>query len=738
DDVLSTVHAHSSGVLQCRPQNTVRAGSDQTITLTWNDDPSCSAVDDVLIYELVVLIADKQVHYDQVVVRPDQIGSTHSWNWTSAWTSQCASVRLSSRYKFQTSPWKLDLTPPGVENLSSRGIYPKDKVYEVGSTVPFCCVLSEDQIFDKMYLSGNENSNSSMSTVEISNQTYVVNILLNQPSTTSCTDVKCKARGQNGDSESGACVYIGYPPGDKDLQCETRDLESVDCRWTVGRNSQLTKLITVYDLLGSRCAKGSQPRCSKKVKVDVGEKNWTLTARNELGTVELSDRADLTKRVHMFAPEGVTASSVNARTASLKWGWKLPQYNRLNITCQVNVSDGATNTMMLLANQSHGNITEYEVTTETDRITVPNTMHEYNISVNTTEEHLVTVTARNNNGSSPPSTITVPHYDPDTTRVNTSRISGSNGSVILSWSASPIANCGYTVDWCPSSGNGNVQWIKVPPHQTNATLSSELQDDLLQVKCIQQDSDLVVSWDPLTPSQLPAFIRGYILYRLDNNNKVIIVSTDNPEATSFTVRNLNIGSYDFSLKALTAVGESGTTNFSATVDTQTDKLITAVIISLLAGDPSCRPLYMDLCHYSEADKMDIPELQSKLGAPVKDYVSHEEAPFVFSPTPKGYYNQPLKNCTPPPLLLPTATDPSQSALPRSPLRSVFPNPSYSLIVQTGGQQSDPQPEQLEVPSGGYQPQNNTETFTLNWAEDVSLSPMVCVSTYLSLPQSNCQ
>lgn len=33
-----------------------------------------------------------------------------------------------------------------------------------------------------------------------------------------------------------------------------------------------------------------------KVQVDAGEQNWTLTAQNEFGKVELSDRADLTKR----------------------------------------------------------------------------------------------------------------------------------------------------------------------------------------------------------------------------------------------------------------------------------------------------------------------------------------------------------------------------------------------------------------------------------------------------------
>lgn len=28
------------------------------------------------------------------------------------------------------------------------------------------------------------------------------------------------------------------PPGDSDLQCETRDLESVDCFWNIGRKME--------------------------------------------------------------------------------------------------------------------------------------------------------------------------------------------------------------------------------------------------------------------------------------------------------------------------------------------------------------------------------------------------------------------------------------------------------------------------------------------------------------------
>ena len=49
----------SSGVLQCGPENLTLSSSGQMIVFRWTeDDPSCSAVHDVLVYELVVLKPD--------------------------------------------------------------------------------------------------------------------------------------------------------------------------------------------------------------------------------------------------------------------------------------------------------------------------------------------------------------------------------------------------------------------------------------------------------------------------------------------------------------------------------------------------------------------------------------------------------------------------------------------------------------------------------------------------------
>ncbi|TDH01745.1 hypothetical protein EPR50_G00165790 [Perca flavescens] len=826
-------NGQESGVLHCGAQNLKLTGSDQMILLTWEDTPSCSAVQDVLIYELEVLIADKKEHYDEVAVAPDQIGSTHSWNWTSYLALECAShsVRLRSRYKNHTSQWKQE-TRPGHETSKAQ-VYPKDKLFQVGSTATFCCVLPAGEVFGKMSLP--EYSSADMNTTRISNQTYALTVHLNQASKYSCTDVKCELIP---DVVYGACAYIGYPPNVMDLQCETRDLQSVDCYWTDKDSSLPSKNITEYHLLGSPkiCAKWPETRCSQEVRVDARVRNWTLTASNPLGEVKLSDTADLTERVHMFPPEGVTVLSVNARNVSLDWKWTVQQYYNLSLICQVNIINHGENTIsehfgvglnfavlndlipnwtynvgircrtaqhfwkwsswstnvnfhtkgdvpdaldvwmqvmdnqiitiwkMPLANQSHGHIEDYEVTwTKTtqrerqNRTKVAPNNYSLVLSLDTTVGHIVTVTARNINGSSSPSTITIPSSNPDGTKVNTSSIIGSNGSFNLSWSASPTASCGYIVDWCPTLGNCTVEWLKVPPNQTNASIFSKNFKDGLRYTL-----------------SVYACTRGapVLLQRREG----YVREKNNPEATSLTARNLKNGSYIFTVKARTAVGECGATSITATLNLLTDNLIGTVFIFLAAvfgllslitivcyrhwtciketvyppipkpvltstGEHGCRHFQVDQCHYSEADITDVPELYCRAGAPINGFVSQENMPFVFSQTPKGYYNQPLKKFTPPPLTLPSTAIPSQPGLPSSPFRREFPNASYNLIMQPGNQQSNFCPElqeatSLERSSDGYQPHDHTETFTTNQTEEDPDSPMSCVSTYILLPQSS--
>ncbi|XP_041816362.1 leukemia inhibitory factor receptor-like [Chelmon rostratus] len=883
-------HGQENGVLHYGPQNLTLTSSDQMILLTWEDDPFCSASDDVSIYEVVVPTADKQVHYEEVAVPPDQIGSTHSWNWMSHLPLECVYhlVRLRSRCRNDTSPWKQVQALPGIENSKRPQVFPWDRAFKVGSRVVFCCILPAGKIFNRMYLMG--YNDSYMNTTKINNQTYTLTVQLNGASRGSCTNVICETNT----SLNGACAYVGYPPGDTDLQCETRNLQSVECHWTVGRDTHLSlKSPTVYQLLGSKCENGSMGRCKMEVQVDAGERNWTLTAQNTLGKVQLSDCADLTKRVHMIEPKGMTASTVNARNVTLEWEWTVQQYNDLNITCEVNVSHGERNTIrenngvglhfvvlndliphwaynvtvrcgttqhfwkwsdwstsinfltkgdvpdaldvwmqvkgnqtiiiwkMPLANQSHGDIKVYEVTwaktTERERQnrTELHNKHRLELSLDTTVDYIATVAAWNINGSSSPSTITIPSRSPESSsrveRVNTSCIIGSNGCFNLSWSSSPTASCGYIVDWCPTIKQCKVDWLKVPPNETSARICSKrlnagvmytlsvyactqvapvllerregyisekrIEDGLFKsLKWKQQDSDVQVSWDPINLREQSAFIQGYVLYCLDNNNnKVIIVNTVNPEATNLTARNLDISSYTFTVKAQTAVGECGTTFFTATLNSLTDNLVKLVFISLVTvfsllsliailcyrhwtwikqkvypsipkpvlrlpspDGNSCHPLFLDQSHHSEADIVDVSELHCNSVA--LEYASQENKFFVFSQTAKGYYNQPLKKYIPSSLTLPITSNPSQSGSPSTQFKGVFPNPSYNLIMQSGDRHSNSCPElqegtHMENSSNGYHPQRNTDTFTVNQTAEDPESPVSCVSTYILLPQA---
>ncbi|XP_063745080.1 leukemia inhibitory factor receptor-like isoform X2 [Eleginops maclovinus] len=819
-------NSQEHGYLNCGPQNVTLLHSGQMILL-WEDQPSCSAVRDVLIYELVVFRAGQQVNYDEVAVTPDQIESTHYRIWTSFLDLEGASnsVRLRSRYNNHTSPWK-EQTFPGKQTLKVPEIFPKDKWFMVGSTVTFYCILPSTEAFSTMYL----NTGEQPSTTKINNQTYALTVYLNRASKNTCDHVKCETKTNN---NNGACVYIGYPPHYRDLQCETRDLKSVECQWTVRGDTDLPfKEPKAPQLLGSPCLMLSKGRCSQKVeKVDVGERNWTLTAQNEFGMVELSDTADLSKRVHMFAPNGVKVSTVNARSVTLQWNLAKPQYNNLNITCQVRMSFGEISIIgiglnstvlndlipnwtynatlrcgstqhfwkwsewskkvffrtygevpdaldvwmhmegnhtkiiwkMPQAKQSHGHIEHYEVTWRktTENHNQNSTKVAFNkqslsLSLTRTKEYIVTVTARNINGSSPPSTITIPSLNPAGHRVKTSRIIGSNGGFNFSWSASPAASCGYIVDWCPTSGNHTEDWLKLPPNETYAKVFSRNFTDgrrySLSLYACTQGAPLLLERR-----------EGYVTEKND------------PAATSLKARNLKMGFYKFTMKAQTAVGECGATFITAILNSPTDNLIGAVLIPLLTifgllsltimlcfrhwacikqkvfppipkpmltsmGEHGCHLLHVDQCHHSEVHIMDVLELQCSEETPTNGYVCKENILFVFANTPKGYYNQPQKKYPPEPLTTTTTELPSLKGLPSSPFGSVFSNPTYNLNIKPGDQLSSSFPELQERKSlqrsmDGYQPQDLTETFNINPTEEDPGKPMSCVFTYVLLPQS---
>ncbi|KAM9820181.1 leukemia inhibitory factor receptor-like [Neosynchiropus ocellatus] len=234
-------------------------------------------------------------------------------------------------------------------------------------------------------------------------------------------------------------------------------------------------------------------------------------------------------------------------------------------------------------------------------------------------EFLISVTARNKNGSSAPSTLRTPVGTPVEV---SSRLRGYNGGFNLSWTGSPLSSCGYVVDWFPpTSENQTIDWLKVDPNVTTAEIISSMcqncklmegvrylisiyactagapkwletregyvkekriEDNLLNLKWKQMDEEVRVSWDPVDLGTQSAFIRGYTLYCSNNKNIIRNISTDDPAATRLTVRQLPTASYTFTVKALTAVGECGTSSISATLNSPIDRLMLSVIITLVS------------------------------------------------------------------------------------------------------------------------------------------------------------
>uniref|UniRef100_A0A8C8JE70 Leukemia inhibitory factor receptor-like n=1 Tax=Oncorhynchus tshawytscha TaxID=74940 RepID=A0A8C8JE70_ONCTS len=517
-----------NGVLLSGPQNvSVNYDlKDQRISVTWEDDPSSSRVPDKLIYDVEVLLTVNmtEVHSEAVDVRQALASRKYHWSWTSALPLECTShsVRLRSRYQNYTSQWSPLLTITGRAS-SHPQVFPKSSVVQVDSNFTFCCILGPGQRLEYM-----KYNNILMNTTHIIDQSYAMVVHMQSPSPPSCINVYCNS------PLYGTCVYVGCkPPGDRNLVCETRDLESVECHWDTGRATNLTKQrMTRYDLNGRYST-----ITKRKIRVDQGERNWTLTARNPLGTLELRDTADLKKR----APMEVVASGVNA---SVQWQWERPQYHILLMVCQVQLnhsgnfsgiglrsvvlhglapaqtytvhvccglkqhfwkwgdwSEGSTfkteedseypihmfqkapsdatsqalwkgcQKKPLTVNQSHGQIKDYEVTWGRQETILHPPQNDFLISDRSTDEgHRVTVTAKNSAGSSLPSIIIIPRL-PIRSK-SSMKIVGSDGGFNLSWSASPNSSCGYVVDWCPTHKKCRVEWVKVPAGITRARIQS--------------------------------------------------------------------------------------------------------------------------------------------------------------------------------------------------------------------------------------------------------------------------
>ncbi|XDV21455.1 hypothetical protein PO909_026549 [Leuciscus waleckii] len=297
----------------------------QTLSLSWQSDSSLFDIE-IFHTELMNVVLN-----ETVAVKADPVTGRCGWTWRSPSPLECTShsVQIRARNQQSVSQWSPLQTIPGsdIPEKSDSYMYPQDKVVPVGSNMTFCCIVKEKFNFKEILYKG-----QTMSATRLSRRTYAITVTNQPASAKTGTNVVCCSPVL---TLTGAVVFVGYPPGDEGLVCETRDLASAECSWKKGRDTHLKRKInhTNYTLNGRDCLEANEGKtwlCSSKV----WEENWTLVARNPLGTVRLTDSAQLADRVHLLAPANVTAV-VEAWKATLKWSWPVAAYKKLEMLCQL-------------------------------------------------------------------------------------------------------------------------------------------------------------------------------------------------------------------------------------------------------------------------------------------------------------------------------------------------------------------------------------------------------------------
>uniref|UniRef100_A0A3B4DIC7 Fibronectin type-III domain-containing protein n=1 Tax=Pygocentrus nattereri TaxID=42514 RepID=A0A3B4DIC7_PYGNA len=301
----------------------------QTLSLTWESHAA--------LFDIEIFRTELEENVLNVTVRAavDPVSGQRSWTWRSPVPLQCTShsVQIRARQENTVSQWSPLQIVQGsdVPVKQQAQMYPQDKVVPVGGNLTFCCIVSEGGQFGSI-----EYKNRKMEVTRMSRRSFATSVTNLPQSGSSGTNIICLSPQE---IITGAVVFVGYPPGDERLECETRDLQKAECRWRKGRDTGFwrTSLLTRYTLNGRRCVEAN--RNMKLCRFDRWENSWTLTAENELEAVQLNDSAHITERVRLFAPVNVSAVP-QAWNSSLQWSWTFQAVQTLDLLCQVQLTSG--------------------------------------------------------------------------------------------------------------------------------------------------------------------------------------------------------------------------------------------------------------------------------------------------------------------------------------------------------------------------------------------------------------
>ncbi|XP_073681052.1 leukemia inhibitory factor receptor-like [Garra rufa] len=271
----------------------------------------------------------------------------------------------------------------------------------------------------------------------------------------------------------------------------------------------------------------------------------------------------------------------------------------------------------LTQEQSHGILTGYEITIENTK----GLSRKYNVGLNNTQlcynftfgneksDRIVTVSAKNSAGLSPPSTAIVPSY-PDN-EISITHINGNNGGFEMTWEEHPSSTCGYVVEWFSTDNKTQcaVEWEKIPECDSDACYTWN-QSGIFEAGvrytvsiyactddgpklfrrskgyAIEQEPgkvqgltstytrrNLELSWKEVPLNQQKGFIRGYKVKTLNSDSEIDTIVTTEPKVDL----KLGPGAYTFHVSAFTSGGEGDYATHRRVI-AETDQMIEATLV----------------------------------------------------------------------------------------------------------------------------------------------------------------
>ncbi|XP_051955429.1 leukemia inhibitory factor receptor-like isoform X2 [Xyrauchen texanus] len=641
------------------------------LNVKWRDEFAESNQPEKLTYDIEVLRTEKMttVHYETIQVTPD-LAVLHHWKWTSSLPLQCTShsVKLRRRDPHQTSNWTQLYTYEGQDlhiNAKTELVYPYDQVFLVGSNVTFCCILRTEEV---------QSFNSSKFKIRISNRTFITEPVHFQTPTDSWgVDQHCMVDGSTvfigypPDDQNLTCVTRDlssvechwkngrktHLEGNRSTkytlngrvctfdQCVLR--ENNVTRWTlIARNPLGVKTITdsadPKHRVWLRAPRNIQTRVLHATNATL-QWSWDM---EKYTSFPMTCQVELNGFIYNKTFDGLGLSSIvledlqpsayytaKVQCGSSKHFYRWGDWSEMTtITTKEEIPEAVDIWMQYLEQntyivwepltkqQSHGIISGYELTISDSKNTIHRGLETplcHNITYgNDKRDQIITITARNSAGLSPPSSITIPSY-PDN-GVNISHINSSNGGFTVFWKESFNSSCGYVVDWVSTYSKKHcaVKWRKIPSGHLSTWIPSEFfqpgvsytisvyactadapqllqrregyaieQRPFAKVQNLkigkQEGRKLEVFWDTVPLDKQGGLIQGYrvVTFHTDSNT-TISTKTTKELKVSLT---LDPGSYIINVSAYTSAGEGD----NATLMLLVEKSIYQMIVGTVVG-----------------------------------------------------------------------------------------------------------------------------------------------------------